>query len=395
MRLHQRHRLDIGWSDLAAAALFCLRADEAQARGRIAACWPPEVVSVPCLSVRTAFDALLSTLAPAPGDEIVMSGVNIADMAAIAQAHGLTIRAIDVAADTLAPAPAAVAAALTPRTRLVLVAHLFGSRVDLAPFATIRRKGVLLVEDCAQAWSPEFHGSPEADVSLFSFGPIKTRTALGGAVAVFRDAAPAALVAARVGGYAPLGAAWLLRRAAKFAAMKAASSPLAYGLICRALAATGRDVETAMGALARGFGGGATLDRIRRRPPAALLALMARRLSAKGGLAPRTAAARALLQRLPPGLVPGEAAVEHSYWVTPIVVDDPPAVRRALVAAGFDATRGATSLRALGDARATPEAARMLDRILYLPPPLALTPAARTRLAQALAGLVAGRPAAE
>jgi perosamine synthetase len=149
MRLHQRHHVDIGWRDLAFAAIRCLGADEAYARRRIAAWWPGDIHALPCLSVRTAFDALLAALAPAPGDEIMMSGVNIADMAEIARAHGMTIRAMDISAETLAPTAEAIAAAASPRTRLVLVAHLFGSRMDLAPFAALRAGGVLLVEDCA------------------------------------------------------------------------------------------------------------------------------------------------------------------------------------------------------------------------------------------------------
>jgi len=41
----------------------------------------------------------------------------------------------------------------------------------------------LLVEDCAQAFAgTQYYGYPQADVSLFSFGAIKSCTALGGAV---------------------------------------------------------------------------------------------------------------------------------------------------------------------------------------------------------------------
>ena len=70
---------------------------------------------------------------------------------------------------------------------MILVAHLFGSRVDLAPLA---RPGVLLVEDCAQSFrGPGARGDPPADVSLFSFGSIKTATALGGALVRVEDAA--------------------------------------------------------------------------------------------------------------------------------------------------------------------------------------------------------------
>ena len=51
---------------------------------------------------------------------------------------------------------------------MILVAHLFGSRVPLDPLAAAaRRHGALLVEDCAQSFrGPQSSGDPLADVSL-------------------------------------------------------------------------------------------------------------------------------------------------------------------------------------------------------------------------------------
>ena len=58
--------------------------------------------------------------------------------------------------------------------------------VLLSRFA--REHGLLLVEDCAQAFQgPERMGDPVADVSMYSFGTLKTSTALGGAILRVRD----------------------------------------------------------------------------------------------------------------------------------------------------------------------------------------------------------------
>jgi dTDP-4-amino-4,6-dideoxygalactose transaminase len=47
---------------------------------------------------------------------------------------------------------------------------------------------LLVVEDCAQAYcGTEFDGHPDADVAIFSFGPIKTATASGGGLLRVRD----------------------------------------------------------------------------------------------------------------------------------------------------------------------------------------------------------------
>lgn len=270
MKLYQRHHIDIGWSDLAFALGSLARAGDGGAARRIASHWPPDRRVVSCLSVRTALDGLLTVMRIAPGDEIVMSGVNIAGMAEIAAAHGLTIRSLDIDRETLAPSAEDIGASLSDRTRLILIAHLFGGRVDLAPIARGLPEGVLLVEDCAQAWTPEFHGSPEADVSLFSFGPIKTITALGGAVVALKSPELADALVAHLAGLPANGRRWFASRIAKFAALKVASQPVVYGAIYRAFRLLGLDFERKMGALARGFGQGELLRKIRRRPPEAL-----------------------------------------------------------------------------------------------------------------------------
>jgi hypothetical protein len=78
--------MDIGWRDPAFAA------GGERARKAIAGHWPAGGAVIPCLPIRIASDALPCVLNATPGDEIVMSGVNIAGMAEIVAAHGFTIR---------------------------------------------------------------------------------------------------------------------------------------------------------------------------------------------------------------------------------------------------------------------------------------------------------------
>ena len=87
--------------------------------------------SLACLSVRSGFDALLGALALPRGSEVLMSAVNIADMARIIEAHGLTPVPVDLDMQTLTVSMASLARAATPCTRAVLVAHLFGSRMPM------------------------------------------------------------------------------------------------------------------------------------------------------------------------------------------------------------------------------------------------------------------------
>jgi perosamine synthetase len=368
MRVYARHHLDIGWSDLGFGLVATLRGESVSIRDRIAAHWLPDRHAVCCLSVRTAFDALLTELHLPAGTEIVMSAINIAGMQSIAEHHGLILRPVDIDLATLTPRIEDIAAAISPKTRLLLIAHLFGSRVDIAPFATFRRPDLLLVEDCAQGWTPDFAGSPDADVSFFSFGPIKTLTALGGGVAVFRDKALAMTFADRLAAYRQLGAGWYARRIVKYAALKALSAPLLYGLVSRLMRFAGKDLDAAINGLTRGFGQNPEIERFRRRSPNAMDRLIAKRLAARHDLSARTERASALISGLPDTDVPGCAALDRTFWITPVLVADPDEARRRLMTLGFDATRGTTSLRVVGQAAGSTAAAMMRD-ILYLPSP--------------------------
>src|SRR5213079_2017257 len=52
-----------------------------------------------------------------------------------------------------------------------------------------KKRGLVMIEDCAQAFTgPDYTGHPETNVAMFSFGSIKTMTALGGALLRVRDA---------------------------------------------------------------------------------------------------------------------------------------------------------------------------------------------------------------
>ncbi len=373
-----RLRLDLSWSDLFAG----LTPGTADARASIAAHWLGRE-AVAFLSVRTAFDALLQALVVSPGDEIVISAVNIESMAEVARSHGVRLRPVDIELETLAPAPEAVAAAIGPRTRAVLIAHLYGARVDLSRYAAVKKPGVLLIEDCAQGWGGGYRWGADADVSFFSFGPIKRRTALGGGAAVFADRALASRCAAIEAAYAPMSEGWFVKRLAKFAGLKLASTPWLYGLVVQAVQWITGDAERAIGAAARGFPPGDLIRRLRFRPPQRLLALMARRLRQREDDTARIAAVREVMGALDPrATVLGRAAPSNYYWLAPVLLADPAAAALALRAEGFDATRGATSLRAIDEpGHAVPNARCLIDHVLYLPPPWHMSAARRRRLA--------------
>lgn len=393
-----RMRLDISWSDFGFGGLACVWPGSGPevAKG-IEASWQEERSNLVCLSVRSGFDALLSVLDFPPGSEILVSAVTIRDMVKIVEAHGLVAVPVDLDFEGLAVDEAAFARAVTPRTRAVLVAHLFGAHASLDPVISLARcHGLLVLEDCAQAYTGRgFRGHPESDVVLWSFGAIKTATALAGAVVSFREPELAARVEAQQQRWPVLTRLGFAKRLTKYFALHLLSSPPLYSLfvaLCRAL---GKDYDALVGTSARGFAGGNFFTKIRQRPSPPLVRLLARRLrsNTEVRVGRRRARAEELLAQLPELERPGRRVSEHSHWVFPIFCDAPDSWRHALVAQGFDATRGASSMAVVEPPPDRPEcepanARAAFARLLYLPVGGRVSSQRVTRLAQVVPELV-------
>jgi dTDP-4-amino-4,6-dideoxygalactose transaminase len=79
--------------------------------------------------------------------------------------------------------PARIEAAITPRTRVLLPVHLYGQPADMDPImALAARRGLKVLDDCAQAHGARYRGRPVgglADVSAWSFYPGKNLGAMG------------------------------------------------------------------------------------------------------------------------------------------------------------------------------------------------------------------------
>jgi CDP-6-deoxy-D-xylo-4-hexulose-3-dehydrase len=94
---------------------------------------------------------------------------------------------VDVELGTYVPALEAVIAALSPRTRAVMIAHTMGIPFDAAELAPVcREKGIWLIEDCCDALGTRLHGRHAGtfgDLASLSFYPAHQITmGEGGAV---------------------------------------------------------------------------------------------------------------------------------------------------------------------------------------------------------------------
>jgi dTDP-4-amino-4,6-dideoxygalactose transaminase len=149
-----------------------------------------------CVAVNNGTAALHLTLVAlgiGPGDEVItQANTFIATVAAILMTGARAVL-VDVAPPTYAIDAAAVAAAVTPRTKAILPVHLFGHPCDLSAILAIGEKhGIPVVEDAAQAHGATYHGKRigSESIAAFSFYPGKNLGAAGeGGGIVVRDAA--------------------------------------------------------------------------------------------------------------------------------------------------------------------------------------------------------------
>jgi dTDP-4-amino-4,6-dideoxygalactose transaminase len=370
-----RKRLDIGWSDLAFGLTACIRRPDREAiERRLERAWGGDRPSLPVLSVRTGFDLVLRRLAWSAGDEVLVSAVTIRDMVRIIEHHGLRAVPIDIDPATAQPTIEAIHQAVTARTRGILVAHLFGARIAMEPIAdAARRHGLFVVEDCAQAFAADgYCGHPDSDVAMFSFGPIKTATALGGAVLTFRNLEHCDAARAAEREYPLQSGRSYAGRILKYAALKGLTERAAYSIFVGLCRLCGTSHDRFISGAVRGFAGDDLIGRIRRRPSAPLLAMLDRRLRSdlRRRIDRRIAAAEFVAERLADTPIAGCDAQPHSHWVFPVVSRNPTALVERLAALGFDAAHGTSSLFAVpavgGDMPAT-DARRLMEQIVYLP----------------------------
>jgi dTDP-4-amino-4,6-dideoxygalactose transaminase len=381
LQVYPRLQFHISFSDLAASlGSFFYFSNREQSIREIQSFWKGNKNLLVTLSVRTSLDLLLQALNLPPGSEVLMSAANIRDMVEIVQRHKLVPIPVDISLDTLAPSLELLDSRISEKSRILIIAHLFGSIVNLEPYAQICQKhNILLVEDCAQAFAgSHYYGYDKVDISLFSFGSIKSCTALGGAVTLIRDSKLAESMRTLEQQYQNKSEFWFFKRVLKYLGLKFFSIPWIYGCLLAILKFLKLDIDSAINSLARGFSQGDILEKIRYRPSSRMLSLLSRRLknSHLSKFKQRELQAREFLSMLAPDIsCPGKSAEYHSFWVFPILVSNSNSLMEKLREYGFDATRGSTSLTFIPDSLDREEfsgthstnAEYLIKHILYLP----------------------------
>ena len=144
-----------------------------------------------CASGTNAIHAAVAAVDPEPGDEIVTSPIT--DMGAITPIIYQT--AVPVFAD-VDPVTGNITAAtiermIGPKTRAIIVTHLFGNPAEMGPILDLAgRHGIPVIEDCAQAYGATYGGRPVGTlgaIGCFSLQQGKHITTGEGGIVVSND----------------------------------------------------------------------------------------------------------------------------------------------------------------------------------------------------------------
>src|SRR3954468_21836946 len=144
-----------------------------------------------CVSCANGTDALylaMAALNVQPGDEVITTAHSWISTSAMIPHAGACVVFADTDGTTFTIDPAAIEAAITPRTVGIIPVHLYGQPADMdAIMAIAARYKLWVIEDCAQAHLARYKGrqiGTFGQAATYSFYPGKNLGAMGDAGAV-------------------------------------------------------------------------------------------------------------------------------------------------------------------------------------------------------------------
>ena len=373
-----RLRLDIGWRDLYCGLWYTLFPGKRELlQQRVEEMWSDgKRDALACRSVRTGFDLLLRTLKLPAGSEVLMSAINLPDMVRIVREHDLVPVPVDVYGENLRLDLASLRRAVSPKSRVLVIAHLYGARMTLDDVLLVAQEhNLFVIEDCAQAYAGDaWRGDTRSQAALFSFGTIKTGTALGGALC--RVQSPELLLQMREAQqqYPVQSTKGRLRQILVMLLLKQCSMRRCFGMLSWLARLFSFDLQACLANLTRGFPPDQFFELLRQRPSAAVLGLLQHRLQSGSVARVRQRCQRAQFLMNELGLDETQPELVHSshvFWLFPYHTRNPDALIQRLQQAGFDATRrGRMEVLQPPPDHAELQcmsAAHLLDEIVFLP----------------------------
>jgi len=149
--------------------------------------------AIACSSGTAALLAGLEALGIGKGDEVITTPFTFIATANAVVYNGAKPVFADIDERSFNIDPVNINSCITPKTKAVLVVHMYGQPCDMKPIKELcKKKGLLLIEDCAQAHGAEYKGKKVgslSDLSTFSFYATKNMiTGEGGMMLADNDA---------------------------------------------------------------------------------------------------------------------------------------------------------------------------------------------------------------
>lgn len=123
-------------------------------------------------SATSGLYAAVGAVGAGPGDEVIVSPYTMIASATAAVVFNAVPVFADIDPDTYTLSAQTIASRITPRTKAILVVHIFGQPADMDPImALARANGIKVIEDCAQSPFATYKGRPIGgigDIGVFS-----------------------------------------------------------------------------------------------------------------------------------------------------------------------------------------------------------------------------------
>ena len=157
------------------------------------AAWNDMPHGVAMSSCTAALHASLVALGIGPGDEVIIPDFTLIVSANTVIQAGARPILVDVDETTWCLDPRRIEEAVTPRTKAIMAVHMYGHPCDMPAIGDIaKRRGLAVLEDCAEAHGAEMAGRKVGtfgEASCFSFYGNKILTTGEGGMVLTRDGA--------------------------------------------------------------------------------------------------------------------------------------------------------------------------------------------------------------
>jgi UDP-2-acetamido-2-deoxy-ribo-hexuluronate aminotransferase len=128
---------------------------------------------IPCANGTDALQIALMALGLQPGDEVITPSFTYIATTEVIALLGLTPVFVEVDPQTYCIDPAAIAAAITPRTKAIVPVHLYGQAANMNAITELATKhGLFVIEDNAQAIGSDYHLADGRKVKTGTIGHI-------------------------------------------------------------------------------------------------------------------------------------------------------------------------------------------------------------------------------